>query len=246
MTLDEALLLHEDDPDIRIVLVLDESNGADALIAQSGITTMNQLHGKRVAVETTALGAYVLRRALNQHQMHQDDVIVVHAPANEHFALFQTQAVDALITFEPMKSEALHAGGNILFDSSQIPGEVMDVLVVHADVLSQHHARLQQLLQAWFDAVDYLDKHSKDASKLMQPRLNLAPSDILKLYRDIKLPNLNQNLAWFAPAGQSSHLYASMHRIAQVMQQQQFISDLPQPNILDASLLYAINPGARP
>jgi len=43
---------------------------------------------------------------------------------------FKKRQVDAIVTFEPVKSELLSSGANILFDSHQIPGRIVDVLVV--------------------------------------------------------------------------------------------------------------------
>ena len=74
VTLDEALLLLAEGYDISLVLLMDVSNGADAIVAQSGIQTLKQLKGKRVGVENTAVGAYVLTRAMAQAGLTVNDI----------------------------------------------------------------------------------------------------------------------------------------------------------------------------
>lgn len=52
VSLDEALLLRRDIPDLKIVLLLGASNGADAVLAQPGIGKLSELQGKRVGGKT--------------------------------------------------------------------------------------------------------------------------------------------------------------------------------------------------
>ena len=60
VTADEALQAGAGGGANRIVLVCDTSDGADVIMATSGIASMQDLRGKRVGVETTVLGAFVL------------------------------------------------------------------------------------------------------------------------------------------------------------------------------------------
>ena len=70
--------------DPRIILVVDVSNGADVVVGRRGMRTMRDLEGKSVAVESGALGAFVLSRALALNGMQASDVNVVHLESNEH------------------------------------------------------------------------------------------------------------------------------------------------------------------
>ena len=66
LTLDEALLLAQEGVPIAVIWVLNTSAGADALLAKPGITTLDALRGKRIGVEQTAVGGYMLNAALAQ------------------------------------------------------------------------------------------------------------------------------------------------------------------------------------
>src|SRR3954465_6811622 len=64
ISLDELFGLAVDGLQPRIILVVDVSHGADAVVGRQNMRTMNDLKGKRIAVESGALGAFVLSRAL--------------------------------------------------------------------------------------------------------------------------------------------------------------------------------------
>ncbi|RPI40603.1 MAG: hypothetical protein EHM59_21520, partial [Betaproteobacteria bacterium] len=64
ISLDELFGLAIDGLKPRIVLVTDISRGANVVVGRQGMESMHDLKGKRVAVESGALGAYVLSRAL--------------------------------------------------------------------------------------------------------------------------------------------------------------------------------------
>ena len=77
LTLDEAFLLLQDDKDIKIMFVMDVSNGADALLAKPGIKSLKDLKGKKVGVESSTVGAYTLSRALEFGHLKPVDIHVI-------------------------------------------------------------------------------------------------------------------------------------------------------------------------
>ena len=62
---------------------------------------MQDLKGKPVAVESGALGAFVLSRALALEGMQASDVNVVHLESNEQPKAYQKGEVDGAVTFDP-------------------------------------------------------------------------------------------------------------------------------------------------
>ena len=99
--------------------------------------TMRDLKGKSVAVESGALGAFVLSRALALNGMQASDVNVVHLESNEQPSAFEKGEVDGAVTFDPYRAQFLQAGATTLFDSTQIPGEIVDLLAVRASVVEK-------------------------------------------------------------------------------------------------------------
>lgn len=193
LTLDEALYLSETNPDIRIVLITDVSAGGDAIIAKPEIETLADLKGRRVGVESTALGAYVITRALDQVGLSPQDIEIVSLGISEHEYNFKQGLVDAVVTFDPARSNLLAMGANLVFDSTQIPGEIVDVLVVPKTVLDSQRKTLDGLVQGWFQALDYLAKEPEDAAKRVAPRPGVEPEQFLASLELLHIPDLTEN-----------------------------------------------------
>lgn len=198
LTLDEALLVNQYSNDSKIILVMDISNGADVILGQPGIKNLESIRGLYVGVETTALGSFMINRALATVGLTQQDILIVPLDANEHERVFLDQQIDAVVTFEPMRSRLLAHKANLLFDSSSIPDEIIDVLVVRDAYLKKYPDIVQHLLHGWFKSLRYLADHPLDAAKRMVPRLQLAPQEIINSYNLLMLPDREKNLEFFA------------------------------------------------
>lgn len=204
LTLDEALLLKEQDLDPRIVLVLDVSNGGDAIIGMPHVTDFKSLAGRRVAVENSAVGAYLLNRALRENGMREEQVQIVSVRHDDHLRYFRDGLVEAVVTFEPVRTHLLEQGGRVLFDSRAIPGEIVDVLVVRGEILDRHPAQVRAIVNGWFAAVDYIRERPGPAYQDMAPRLTLDAEQVGKSFENILLPTREQVAReFFAPGEQS-------------------------------------------
>jgi NitT/TauT family transport system substrate-binding protein len=235
LTLDEVLLLKETGMDVRVILVLDISDGADVILGRPDVSELSELRGRKIAVERTALGAYVLTRALQSIGMQVSDVNVVSSDTDEHERVFQEGQVDAVVTFEPIRSRLIANGAITLFDSSQIPGEIVDVLAVSAETLETEAVTIESLLHGWFLACRYLQTHPEDASQSISERMQLEPQQVLASFSGLKLPDLGENMELFS--GPRPKLTETAENLAQVMWKQNLL-----PRKLDLSRLLSSDP----
>lgn len=179
VTLAEALRITARHPGFRIVLVADYCDGADVLIAQPDLRGLADLAGKRIGLEDTALSAHVLRRALNAAGLKLGDIHIRALNPDEQARAFERREVEALVSYDPSLSRARALGGRVLFDTTRIPAEISDVVLVRGDRAPDWLAqRTRTLLNGWFSAVDYLNAHPDDAATRMAPRLKLEPAAI--------------------------------------------------------------------
>lgn len=193
LTLDEVLVLLQHKIPVKVVLVLDISHGGDVIIAKPDITSFQNLHGKRVGVEGSALGAYVLSRALDINAMTIGDISVVQLEADEHERSYKNGKVDAVVTFEPTRTALLNAGGREVFTSREIPGEVVDVLIIHEDALKSSPDNIRHISQGWFDALKRLDADPQGSAAIISQRLGVSPQEALESFHGLKLPNMIEN-----------------------------------------------------
>jgi NitT/TauT family transport system substrate-binding protein len=198
ISLDELFGLAIDGFQPRIVLVVDVSAGADVVVGRKGMRTMRDLKGKSVAVESSALGAFVLSRALALNGMQAGDVNVVHLESNEQPSAFEKGQVDAAVTFDPYRSQFLKAGAATLFDSTQIPGEIVDLVAVRASVLEKRPTAVRSLLAGWFDAIAYMQREPADAARRMGVRQQTTGEQFSEALRGLHIPSREENLQMLA------------------------------------------------
>jgi len=215
ISLDELFGLAADGYDPRIILVVDVSHGADVVVGRNGMRTMRDLKGKSVAVESSALGAFVLSRALALNDMQASDVNIVHLESNEQPAAFEKGQVDAAVTFDPYRAQFLAAGAKTLFDSTQIPGEIVDLLAVRASVIDKQPNAVQALLRGWFDAIDYMQRDPKDAARRMGVRQQTSGEQFLAAQQGLHVPSRDENLRMLG--GASPDLAVTGRRLMTLM-----------------------------
>lgn len=189
-TLDEALLLADHPTRPHIVLVMDFSSGGDVILAKPAIHLFGEIKGKRVGVESTSLGAFVLTRALEINGMSVNDITLVSIDFPDHEDFYLKNKVDVVVTYEPVKTKLLASGARNIFDSKQIPKEIMDVLIVREDVLDIRRAELEVLITGWYRALDYLRQHPRDAAMRIAPHEGITPEQFLESLKGLYIPDL--------------------------------------------------------
>jgi NitT/TauT family transport system substrate-binding protein len=215
ISLDELFGLAVDGLQPRVILVVDVSHGADVVVGRAGMKTMRDLKGKSVAVESGALGAFVLSRALALNGMQASDVEVVHLESNEQPKAFEKGTVDGAVTFDPYRAQFLRAGATILFDSTRIPGEIVDLVAVRASVISKQPKAVRALLAGWFSATDYMKRDPKDAARRMGIRQQTTGEQFLEAQKGLRVPTREENLRMLG--GSTPELAVSGRKLMNLM-----------------------------
>ena len=234
ISLDEAWTLAETAPDVRIVTIQDISNGGDAIVGKPGIKKLQDLKGRRVGVESTALGAFELSRALEQIGMSIKDVQVVSLLISQDEQALKQGNVDAVVTYEPTVSKLLAMGANLLFSSKQIPGEVLDIVAMRESVVAS--ATAKELTNGWFRALDYLQKHPQDAANRIAPHEGVTPAQFLKSLNGIRIPDVQENQKILGKTDSTS--LEALTRLAKFMLKKNLLKNPVEPNsVFDARLV---------
>ena len=225
LTLDETLTLREQGVPLQVILVMDTSNGGDVILAKPIYKNMKDLKGKRIGVEANALGAFVLSRGLELNGMTINDVEIVPMQFGEQESAFNQGLVDAVVTFEPVRTKLLKSGANIVFDSSKIPGEIVDTLIANPDFIKNHPDAVRALLQNWFKSLDYMNKEPNDAAKRIANRLMISPEEFLASLQTIRIPDAATNHQLLG--GTNPQLHATLQKLGKSMRQQSLLKQDP-------------------
>lgn len=127
--------------DSTAIVVGDYSNGNDAILTRNGLK-LNGLPGKRVMLVQKTVSEYLLERAmvLGGLQDQLSHLKLVNTSDSDIVGAFTGNASNpAVVTWKPLVSEILRQDKGVtnIFDSSKIPGEIMDLLVVRTEVLKR-------------------------------------------------------------------------------------------------------------
>jgi NitT/TauT family transport system substrate-binding protein len=231
LTLDETLTLLAKGQKLRILLVMDISNGADGVIARPGIKSLADLKGKRVGMENIPLGAYILSRVLDKSGLKATDMDVIPMPEDKHEKAYLQGKIDAAITMEPYMTRMTKAGAHVLLDSSQIPDEIFDIVVVREDVYQTRRDELCHLAKQWFRTLDYVQANQQDAYTRMGKRLTMDAEAFRAAMGGLKVPSRQENQLLLG--GNAPTLLVPAKRLADIMQRGHMI---PGPVDITASI----------
>ena len=140
--------------DTTALIVGDYSNGNDAVILK-GEGDLAALAGKPVNLVELSVSHYLLARALDSVGLSEADLGgVINTSDADMIAAFATDDVEAVVTWNPLVSAILQEpGANKLFDSSDIPGEIIDLMVVNTETLAANPDFGKALVGAWYEVM---------------------------------------------------------------------------------------------
>ncbi|WHZ33779.1 putative urea ABC transporter substrate-binding protein [Sagittula sp. MA-2] len=139
--------------DTTALIVGDYSNGNDAVILK-GEGTLADLKGKPVNLVELSVSHYLLARGLDTVGLSERDLDgVINTSDADMIAAYSTSDVEAVVTWNPLVSEILATGdkANSVFDSSMIPGEILDLMVVNTETLADNPAFGKAVAGAWYE-----------------------------------------------------------------------------------------------
>lgn len=210
------LELLQHDPRHRAVLVVDRSLGADAVIARRGIASVADLKGRTVGVEASALSTYLLARALQQAGLTLADVRLMPIDIPDQARAFQAGKVDAVVTYEPARSALLKSGGVELFSSADVPGEILDLMVVHQELIERRPEMVAALVGGWQRGTRFLQQNPRRAADIVaSEREGLTAAGYLNALEGVRLPEPAENAALLA--SRDPRLLEGLQRQARLM-----------------------------
>ena len=140
--------------DSTALIVGDFSNGNDGIVSKTA-TDVGGLAGERVNLVELSVSHYLLARALEENGLAERDLTVVNTSDADMVSVFtSTDDVEHVVTWNPLLAEvAAYPGATKLFDSSEIPGEIIDMMVVDTAVLEANPDFGKALVGAWYETM---------------------------------------------------------------------------------------------
>jgi NitT/TauT family transport system substrate-binding protein len=150
----DAVPLFPDEATGKVVAIVDESAGADKIVARQPIARLNDLRGKRITYSAGSVSEYFLYANLSLVGLGPKDVTLVPAEnIEEAVARFKGNGADALVGWEPNIGEVLQDPSVKTVIGSDNFRAILDVIVVSDKALREKPDAIQGFVNAWFAGV---------------------------------------------------------------------------------------------
>jgi NitT/TauT family transport system substrate-binding protein len=170
--------------DTVAVVVNDTSRGGDGVLVR-GIADLRGLKGKEILLSELSVSHYLLVRGLASVGMTEADVRIKNTDGDEAGKAFVADPkVEAVTTWNPHLFQATEAGkGKVIFSSADIPGEIIDLLVVNRRALDDAPALAGVLTEAWYDAMRLIEDPAThdDAIAIMAASAHASVDEFTKM-----------------------------------------------------------------
>lgn len=154
--------------DSTAVIMGDFSNGNDGILLKDK-KDLADIKGQQVNLVELSVSHYLLARALESVKLSERDVKVVNTSDADMVSAYGSDGITAMTTWNPQLSEIManNKSANLVYDSSKIPGEIIDMLVINTETLNDNPKLAKALTGAWFEVMATMKKGDEKALTFM-------------------------------------------------------------------------------
>jgi NitT/TauT family transport system substrate-binding protein len=154
--------------DTVIFMTTSASDGNDQIISKTA-KNVKEMEGKTVWLMQYTLGHYMVNRALQKNGMPINSVKTQNLSDADQVSAFLTRPeVEIVSSAKPMTSQMLEGvpGSVNIFDSSDTPNEVLDVIIARKSTLDASPEFGKAFTGAWFETMEALRGGGKPAEEI--------------------------------------------------------------------------------
>jgi NitT/TauT family transport system substrate-binding protein len=149
--------------DSTALIVGDFSNGNDGIVLK-GKSSLKDIKAQKVNLVELSVSHYLLARALESIKMSEKDITVVNTSDADMVSAYGAPEVTSVVTWNPLLSEITGMPNSTkVFDSSKIPGEIIDLMVVNTKTLKDNPKFGKALTGAWYEIMAAMKNGSPKA-----------------------------------------------------------------------------------
>lgn len=152
----------------RIIFVSDKSRGGDVIVGRRGISNLNDLRGKSVAVTPMSPSHTFLILSLEAAGLTTSDIEVVETETAISSAdLFKQGRVDAAVVWSPDDQDCLakQPGSQILTSTKQATEAIPNIFIVKEDFLEANREKVRQFVEGWLRGNAEVQHQSQSKNK---------------------------------------------------------------------------------
>jgi len=165
--------------DSTALIVGDYSNGNDGVVLKGAGKKLTDIKGQSVNLVELSVSHYLLARGLDSVKLAEKDIKVVNTSDADIVSAFATPAVTATVTWKPQLAEVTAIPKTTLvFDSSKIPGEILDLMVVNSATLKANPKLGKALVGAWYETLSVMAGKDAKATAALEAMAKASGTDL--------------------------------------------------------------------
>lgn len=151
--------------DTSAIIVGDYSNGNDGILLK-GADRLAAIRGRQVYLVELSVSHYLLARGLESVKLPLTAVTTVNTSDADIASAFTSPDVTAAVAWNPQLS-AMKAtpGAQMVFSSADIPGEILDLLVVDTATLKANPNLGKALAGIWFETMALMQRQDAQGAE---------------------------------------------------------------------------------
>jgi NitT/TauT family transport system substrate-binding protein len=149
------------------------------VVLKGGGKTLADIKGQSVNLVELSVSHYLLARGLDSVKLAEKDIKVVNTSDADIVGAFATPAVTATVTWKPQLAEiAAMPKTTLVFDSSKIPGEILDLMVVNSATLKANPKLGKALVGAWYETLSVMLGKDAKATAALESMAKASGTDL--------------------------------------------------------------------
>lgn len=197
--------------DSTALIIGDYSNGNDG-IGTKGEGSVTEFTGKEVMLVQYSVSHYLLARAIDLAGKTEKEIgmKLVNVSDAEIASLFASNPKAIAVTWNPPLMTIREAGAKIIFDSSKIPGEILDLMVVRTNAPD---SLKKALTGAWYETMRIMSGKGKAADESIAYMAKIAGNTEQSFLSQLKTTAMYYNAKDAADFAKSEKLKKTMEYV---------------------------------
>ncbi len=164
--------------DTTALILGDFSNGNDGIVLKKG-KTLADIKGRKVNMVELSVSHYLLARGLTSVKLKEKDIKVANTSDADIVAAFKAPDSTAVVTWNPQLLEVkAEPGATLVYDSSKIPGEIQDLLVVNTETLKDNPNLGKALVGIWYETIALMQDPGEKGKAAREAMAKLSGTDL--------------------------------------------------------------------
>jgi len=176
--------------DTTAVIIGDYSNGNDGVVLKQG-KTLADIKGQKINLVELSVSHYLLARGLSTASLTEKDIKTVNTSDADIVAASKSPDTTAIVTWNPQLLEVkAEPGATLVFDSSKIPGEIEDLLVLNSETMKDNPELAKALVGIWYETIALMKDTGEKGKSAREAMAKLSGTDLAGFETQLKTTHM--------------------------------------------------------